>query len=260
MLEEHKRLTTRKSPQSHITPRKRAPHHQSTAASPAIIATQSLQAVAFQWPCKSDGLSLPSQGDKQTMPSTWLEKVVCSTLCSPLASLPHLQGAKPPLPLPNLLFSPASIAPGSWHGCQPAAAQIQAWRRRALLSWVCLLSCAFAWGGFEGKPRYTTLSGTGANPCSRGGGKVPAPNCSQLSSDSFSLHRRRGSQGVPPCPRVWGEPCHREGAAAKGPPLPLSQARSARWRMGCHGNGICSASAPREAAGPQQHPPATIYF
>ena len=64
-----------------------------------------------------------------------------------------------------------------------------------------------------------------------------------------------------PCPRVWGELCRREGAAAKGPPLLLSRARSARWqRMGCHGNGICSASAPREAAGPRQHPPASASY
>lgn len=31
-----------------------------------------------------------------------------------------------------------SSAPGSWHGCQPAATQILAWRRRAPLSWVCV--------------------------------------------------------------------------------------------------------------------------
>lgn len=72
------------------------------------------------------------------MPSTWLGKVAPDTLCSQLGSLPHLQDAKPSLPLPNLLFSPASLAHGSWHGCQPAAAQIWARRHWALLSWACV--------------------------------------------------------------------------------------------------------------------------
>lgn len=72
------------------------------------------------------------------MPSIWLEKVASDTLRSRLGSLPYLQDAKPSLPLPNLLFSPASFAHGSWHGCQSAAAQIWAWRHRALLSWACV--------------------------------------------------------------------------------------------------------------------------
>lgn len=41
------RHTMRTSPLSHITPRKRAPHDQSLAASLSIVATQSPQAVAF---------------------------------------------------------------------------------------------------------------------------------------------------------------------------------------------------------------------
>lgn len=58
------------------------------------------------------------------MPSTWLEKVAPGTLRLQLGSFPYLQDAEPSLPLPNLLFSPASFAHGSWHGCQSAAAQI----------------------------------------------------------------------------------------------------------------------------------------
>lgn len=52
-----------------------------------------------------------------------------------------------------------------------------------------------------------------------------------------------------------------QGAAVEGPPPFLGQARSAPWQwIYRHGNSICLAWAPQEAAGPLQHLPVTIYF
>lgn len=124
------------------------------------------------------------------MLSTWLEKVARGTLSSRLASLPHLQDAKPPSPFPNLLFSPASLAPGFWHGCQPAAAQIQAWRRWALLSWVCVCYPAHLHGEDLGEnPDVQRRAEQALIPAPGVAGGAPAPNRSRLNSDSFSLHR-----------------------------------------------------------------------
>uniref|UniRef100_A0A8C0ZKT3 SH2 domain containing 3C n=1 Tax=Cyanistes caeruleus TaxID=156563 RepID=A0A8C0ZKT3_CYACU len=62
---------------------------------------------------------------------------------------------------------------------------------------------------------------------------------------AFTCTNSRGSWGVPLCPRVWGEPCHREGAVVKGLSLPLGQARSAPWQWICHhGNNPASPSLP----------------
>lgn len=70
---------------------------------------------------------------------------------------------------------------------------------------VFLLPCTFAWGGFGGKPRYTMLSRTGTNPCSRGGGGraviQTAPSSALM---AFTCTNSRGAWGSLDAPEFGG--------------------------------------------------------
>lgn len=162
------------------------------------------------------------------VPCTWLG-AARSSLRSRPPSLPRPQDAKPPAPLPSLR---ASLAPASWHGHQPAAAQIRAWRRRALLSRVCVRYPAHLLGEDlgenpdVGQSRELLIPSLGA---AGGRGGAPAPNRSQLSPE------RRGevlSTGAPPATGA------ERGLLGGGGEVVI-------------GTASASASAPQEAAGPR---------
>lgn len=168
------------------------------------------------------GTSFPSQAAEGTVPITWLRVPPLTAVLTALTAGHKAPRASPQLSTWLLAQLPAGCYPNP--GLEtPGAAQLG----------LCLLSRAFAWGGFGGKPRCIARSRAGANPLP--GGISPQLPCRQQ-------------------PGAWG--WQRSGALLQhGAPTAAHTTRSVAMETAS-----ASASAPQDAARPQQHSPATIYF